>query len=94
LSKSNVSRQTTSEDCCLSDRAEIWKFVNSPSIFIIGHRHMQTRLVEPNVDSLNSADSFLLVTEKYLHVWNGKDSSVMKKSKVMLDLEARFRMFQ
>ena len=43
---------------------------------------MQTRLVEPSVESLNSADSFLLVTEKYLHVWNGKDSNVMKKSKV------------
>lgn len=45
---------------------------------------MQTRLVEPRVESLNSADSFLLVTEKYLHVWNGKDSNVMKKSKVLL----------
>ena len=51
-----------------------------------GHRHMQTRLVEPTVESLNSADSFILVTEKFLHVWNGKDSNVMKKSKVIVYL--------
>lgn len=47
---------------------------------------MQTRLVEPSVESLNSADSFILVTEKYLHVWNGKDSNVVKKSKVTINL--------
>lgn len=43
---------------------------------------MQTRLVEPSVESLNSGDTFLLVTDKHLHVWLGKDANVMKKSKV------------
>ena len=54
-----------------------------PLLCLSGHRHMQTRLVEPSVESLNSGDAFLLVTEKYLYVWLGKDANVMKKSKVL-----------
>ncbi|KAL9959859.1 hypothetical protein ACROYT_G033223 [Oculina patagonica] len=50
---------------------------------IKGARHIQTRLVEPSVKSLNSGDVFVLVTPKEVHLWNGKDASVMKKAKGM-----------
>lgn len=50
---------------------------------IKGSRHIQTRLVEPSVKSLNSGDVFVLVTAKDIHLWNGKDASIMKKAKGM-----------
>ena len=50
--------------------------------FALGSRHIQTRLVEPSVKSLNSGDVFVLVTAKDIHLWNGKDASIMKKAKV------------
>ena len=49
---------------------------------LLGSRHIQTRLVEPSVKSMNSGDVFVLVTPKDLHLWNGKDTSIMKKAKV------------
>ena len=38
--------------------------------------------MEPTAKSLNSGDVFLLVTPKEIHLWNGKDASIMKKAKV------------
>lgn len=52
------------------------------SSFTVGSRHIQTRLVEPSAKSLNSGDVFILVTPKEIHLWNGKDASIMKKAKV------------
>ena len=49
---------------------------------VVGSRHIQTRLVEPSIKSLNSGDVFVLVTPKEIHLWNGKDASIMKKAKV------------
>lgn len=48
----------------------------------LGARHIQTRLVEPSAKSLNSGDVFILVTPKEMHLWNGRDASIMKKAKV------------
>ncbi|XP_031552227.1 supervillin-like isoform X2 [Actinia tenebrosa] len=48
---------------------------------IKGHRHLQTRLVEPSAKSLNSGDAFVLVTEKNVYVWLGKGANIMKKAK-------------
>lgn len=50
---------------------------------IKGSRHIQTRLVQPSAKSLNSGDVFVLVTPKEIHLWNGKDASIMKKAKGM-----------
>ncbi|KAJ7370835.1 hypothetical protein OS493_029379 [Desmophyllum pertusum] len=50
-------------------------------LHIKGSRHIQTRLVEPSIKSLNSGDVFVLVTPKEIHLWNGKDASIMKKAK-------------
>ena len=53
-------------------------------LYTLGSRHIQTRLVEPSAKSLNSGDVFVLVTPKEIHLWNGKDASIMKKAKVCL----------
>lgn len=49
---------------------------------VLGARHVQTRLVEPKTSSMNSGDVFVLVTPKYVHQWNGKNCSIMEKSRV------------
>jgi len=42
---------------------------------------MQTRLVAPHFSSLNSYETFLLITPNTLYQFNGKHASVLKKSK-------------
>lgn len=49
---------------------------------ITGRRHVQTRLVEPRVSSLNSGDCFLLVTAEHCMVWIGEFSNVIERAKV------------
>ncbi|XP_078345017.1 uncharacterized protein LOC144630533 isoform X1 [Oculina patagonica] len=51
-------------------------------IHIKGRRHLQVRLVEPSLKSLNSGDCFALVTEKDLFSWTGKDCNPYEKAKV------------
>ncbi|XP_066508025.1 supervillin-like isoform X2 [Hoplias malabaricus] len=46
-----------------------------------GRRHVQTRLVEPRVSSLNSGDCFLLVTPEHCFVWMGEFANVIEKAK-------------
>ncbi|EDO29784.1 predicted protein [Nematostella vectensis] len=48
---------------------------------IKGYRHLQTRLVEPSVKSLNSGDAFVLVTPKSVYVWIGRSANIMKKAR-------------
>lgn len=48
----------------------------------VGRRHLQVRLVEPSLKSLNSGDCFALVTEKDLFSWIGKDCNPYEKAKV------------
>ena len=61
-----------------------WHTVNNKKVSscIAGSRHIQTRLVEPSANSLNSGDVFIVVTPKEVHLWNGRDASIMKKAKV------------
>lgn len=49
---------------------------------VTGRRHVQVRLVEPSVRSLNSGDCFLLVTPELCIVWSGEFASEQEKSKV------------
>ncbi|XP_030630520.1 supervillin [Chanos chanos] len=46
-----------------------------------GRRHVQTRLVEPRVSSLNSGDCFLLVTPENCFVWTGEFANVIERAK-------------
>ena len=40
-------------------------------VMIKGRYHVQVRLVEPCVESMNDSDCFLLITRKELIVWKG-----------------------
>jgi len=48
---------------------------------LLGRCHIQTRLVEP-VDSLNSGDRFVLVSEKCPFHWVGKRADIIEKARV------------
>uniref|UniRef100_A0A672JCB1 Supervillin-like n=1 Tax=Salarias fasciatus TaxID=181472 RepID=A0A672JCB1_SALFA len=50
-------------------------------IRIKGRRHVQVRLMEPTVRSLNSGDCFLLITPKHCFMWSGEFANVIEKAK-------------
>ncbi|XP_074512353.1 supervillin-like isoform X2 [Sebastes fasciatus] len=50
-------------------------------ILIKGRRHVQVRLVEPSVRSLNSGDCFLLVTPEHCILWSGEFANEQEKAK-------------
>ena len=68
------------------DRAELFSFhhlvLRNLFYQFLGRRHLQVRLVEPNLKSLNSGDCFALVSEKDLFAWIGKDCNPYEKAKV------------
>ncbi|XP_047428013.1 supervillin isoform X2 [Mugil cephalus] len=52
-------------------------------IHIKGRQHVQVRLVEPSVRSLNSGDCFLLVTAEHCILWSGEFANEQEKAKAM-----------
>lgn len=73
------SHLARSED---SDAAQSYPpFSSLMLMHIKGRRHVQVRLVEPSVRSLNSGDCFLLVTPELCIVWSGEFASEQEKSK-------------
>lgn len=50
---------------------------------VTGRQHVQVRLVEPSVRSLNSGDCFLLVTPEHCILWSGEFANEQEKTKVL-----------
>ena len=67
---------------CLQVNFVIHVHCSKIPVLFIGRRHLQVRLVEPSIKSLNSGDCFALVTEKDLFSWIGKDCNPYEKAKV------------
>ncbi|XP_035510487.1 supervillin isoform X6 [Morone saxatilis] len=79
------SHLARSEDVILSSDAATTKsyppFSSLMLIHIKGRRHVQVRLVEPSVQSLNSGDCFLLVTPQHCILWSGEFANEQEKAK-------------
>ena len=69
---------------------DVWKSYDMPNsmqslmlVQIKGRRRAQTRLVEPSLDSINSGDSYILVTKDKLFVWIGQYSNIIERTKTL-----------
>ena len=67
---------------------DTWKCYDMPNsmqnlmlVQIKGRRRAQTRLVEPKLQSINSGDSFILVSKDKLFLWIGQYSNVIERTK-------------
>ncbi|XP_054168360.1 supervillin-like [Oppia nitens] len=74
---------------CSSPR-DSWKSYDMPNsmqtlmlVQIKGRRRAQTRLVEPTIKSMNSGDSYILVSRDSIYVWIGEFSNVIEKTKAL-----------
>uniref|UniRef100_A0A8C4HC45 Supervillin c n=1 Tax=Dicentrarchus labrax TaxID=13489 RepID=A0A8C4HC45_DICLA len=79
------SHLARSEDVISSSDAATTKsyppFSSLMLMHIKGRRHVQVRLVEPSVRSLNSGDCFLLVTPQHCILWSGEFANEPEKAK-------------
>ncbi|XP_070778777.1 supervillin [Enoplosus armatus] len=69
----HLARSSSSESCP--------PFSSLMLIHIKGRRHVQVRLVEPSVRSLNSGDCFLLVAPEHCILWSGEFANEQEKAK-------------
>lgn len=67
---------------------DTWKCYDMPNsmqnlmlIQVKGRRRAQTRLVEPKLESINSGDSYILVSKDHLFLWIGQYSNVIERTK-------------
>lgn len=75
---SSHSQASRSDDV---SRASRLPYKNLMLILIKGRRHVQVRLVEPSVSSLNSGDCYLLVTPEHCIMWSGEFANEQEKAK-------------
>ncbi|XP_060921260.1 supervillin isoform X2 [Labrus mixtus] len=83
-SKNSDSHLDRPEDLSSSDAVTTKSYPPFSSLMLIhtkGRRHVQVRLVEPLVRSLNSGDCFLLVSPEHCILWSGEFANEQEKAK-------------
>ncbi|TRY81650.1 hypothetical protein DNTS_025974 [Danionella cerebrum] len=80
LESKRIKQEKMSKSSSLSDAA-LAGLASKESYSSVSRRHVQTRLVEPRVSSLNSGDCFLLVTPEHCFVWIGEFANVIERAK-------------
>ncbi|XP_062301904.1 supervillin isoform X3 [Osmerus eperlanus] len=78
LARTEVAKVTVATDAVNNNSPPISNLV---LIQIKGKRHVQVRVVEPTVWSLNSGDCFLLVTASHCILWCGEFANTSEKAK-------------
>ncbi|XP_046895025.1 supervillin isoform X3 [Hypomesus transpacificus] len=78
LASTEVTKVTVATDAVNNNSPPISNLV---LIQIKGKRHVQVRVVEPTVWSLNSGDCFLLVTDSHCILWCGEFANTSEKAK-------------
>ncbi|KAM8845237.1 supervillin-like isoform 3-T3 [Spinachia spinachia] len=67
--------------CALDSTNSYPPFSSLMLIHIKGRRHVQVRLVEPSVQSLNSGDCFVLVTPEHCILWSAQFANEQERAK-------------
>ncbi|KOC65676.1 Supervillin [Habropoda laboriosa] len=74
---SNITLRNVAETNISTNRLQPYK--DLMLLLIKGRRHVQVRLVEPIVESINSGDNFVLVTKSEVYNYIGKYCNVIEK---------------
>jgi supervillin len=69
---------------------EVWKSYDIPNssqnvmlVQVKGRRRAQTRLVEPDIKSINSGDCYILVNKQTIFAWIGQYCNVIERTKTL-----------
>ncbi|KMQ92654.1 supervillin-like isoform x1 protein, partial [Lasius niger] len=76
---STVTLKNVSETSVATNKLQPYKDVML--ILVKGRRHVQVRLVEPVVESINSGDNYILVTRSEIFNYIGRYSNVIEKTR-------------
>ncbi|XP_039308928.1 uncharacterized protein LOC105192922 isoform X2 [Solenopsis invicta] len=76
---STVTLRNVSETSVSTNKLQPYKDIML--ILIKGRRHVQVRLVEPVVESINNGDSYILVTKSEVFNYIGKYSNIIEKTR-------------
>ena len=59
------------------------KKINKCLILVKGRKRIQVRLVEPNCESINEGDSYILITSSLVFVWIGRFSNIIERTRAI-----------
>ncbi|KAL6267220.1 hypothetical protein P5V15_000296 [Pogonomyrmex californicus] len=76
---STVTLRNVSETNVFTNKLQPYKDIML--ILIKGRRHVQARLVEPVIESINNGDSYILVTKSEVFNYIGKYSNIIEKTR-------------
>ena len=70
--------------------------LRSPTVYnffiFVGRKNVQTRLVQPLANSVNSGDVFILLSKTELYLFQGKKSNIIEKARVRNKLNMKLIM--